>query len=74
MDQFAVFLRCIPYTSSGVCRSSGSLAVVKCHLVLDDASGPVAVSNFFEIDRLLLQAAPKPFDEGVIQVSTAPIH
>lgn len=35
----------------------GSLGIVKCHPILDDASGLEAVPDFFDIDRLLLEAA-----------------
>ena len=33
----------------------GSLGIVKCHPILDDASGVEAVSDFFEIDRFMLR-------------------
>lgn len=56
--------------SSSVGRSR-PLGVVECHPVLDDTPGLEAVSDFFEIDRLLLQAAPQPFDKDIVQISAS---
>jgi len=50
------------------------LGVVECYPILDDASGLQAVSDFFEIDRLLFQGAPQPLDKDVAEVTTPPIH
>ena len=45
-----------------------TLGVVEGHPVFDDSSGLEAVLDFFEIDGLLLEAAPQPFDEDVVEV------
>ena len=47
----------------------GPLGVVECYPVLDDPPGLEAVT-----DRLLLQAAPQPFDEDIVEVTATPIH
>ena len=52
----------------------GPLGVVECHPVLDDPPGLEAVTDLLEIDRLLLQAAPQPFDEDIVEVTATPIH
>ena len=52
----------------------GPLGVVECHPVLDDPPGLEAVADLFEIDRLLVQAPPQPFDEDVVEVTATPIH
>lgn len=52
----------------------GALGIVKCHPILDDASGLEAVSDFFEIDRFLLQVPPETLDEDVIEMSAPSIH
>lgn len=45
------------------------LGVVEGYPILDDASGLELVSDFLEIDRLLLQGAPQPFDKDVVEVT-----
>lgn len=52
----------------------GPLGVVECHPVLDDAPGLEAIADLLEIDRLLLQAPPQPFDADVVEVAAPPIH
>jgi len=52
----------------------GPLGVVECHPVLDDPPGLEAVTDLLKIDRLLLQAAPQPFDEDIVEVTATPIH
>ena len=52
----------------------GPLGVVECHPVLDDPPGLEAVTDLLEIDRLLLQAAPQPFDEDIVEVSSPTVH
>ena len=51
----------------------GPLGVVECHPFLDDPPGLEAVTDLLEIDRLLLQAAPQPFDEDIVEVTATPI-
>jgi len=58
-------VRCLP-----IKRGMGA-GVVESHPALADASDLEAVSDFFEIDRLLLQAAPESFDDDVVEVSPA---
>ena len=50
------------------------LGVVECHPVLDDALSLEAIADLFEVDRLLLQRPPQPFDEDVVEVSASTIH
>ena len=52
----------------------GSFGTVKCHPILDDASGLEAVSDLFEIDRCLLQAPPETLYEDVVEISAPSIH
>ena len=48
--------------------------VVERRPVVDDPAGLEAVSDLLEINGLLLQASPQPFDEDVIQISATNIH
>ena len=52
----------------------GPLGVVECHPVFDDTPGLEAAIDFLEIDRLLFQAAPQPFDNDTVQIAAPPIH
>ena len=47
----------------------GPPGVVECHPVFVDIPGLETVADFFEIDRLLLQAPLQPFDEDVVEVT-----
>ena len=52
----------------------GPLGVVECLPILDHTPGLEAITDLFEIDRFLLQAAPQPFDEDVIEVAATTVH
>lgn len=49
-------------------------AVVEPYPVIDDPLGLEAVSDFVQIDGLLLQGSPEPLDEDVVQIAAPPIH
>lgn len=53
---------------------NGAVGVVERHPVFDDLASLEAVIDLFEIDRFLLQAAPQPFDENVIELATPAVH
>jgi len=52
----------------------GLFGVVECHAVIDDTPGLESVAGLFEINRLLLQAPPQPFDKDVVSITATPIH
>ena len=52
----------------------GAFGVVVGHPVLDHPTGLEAITDFFEIDRFLFQAAPQPFDDDVVEISAPGIH
>ena len=51
-----------------------ALRVVEPDPVIDDPFCLEAVSDFMQIDGLLFQRPPQPFDEDVVQIATPPIH
>lgn len=59
---------------SPIRRGMGPLGVVDRHPIFDDAPGLEAISDFFEIDRFLLKAAPEPFDEDVVEVEAPTVY
>ncbi len=52
----------------------GRLEVAECPPVLDETPGLETIVDFFEIDRLLLQGAPKTLDTDAVEVSAAALH
>ena len=49
--------------------------VLEDHPVYDGIAGMEAVLNVFQIDRFLLQGAPQPFKEDVVETITPmPVH
>ena len=50
------------------------LRVVKADPVVDDPFGLEAVGDLVQIHSLLLQGSPEPFDEDIVEITTAPIH
>jgi len=52
----------------------GTFGIVEGHPSSDHPPGVETVSDFFEIDGFLLHRAPKPLDEDVVEIATAPIH
>ena len=52
----------------------GLFGVVECHAVIDDTPGLESVAGLFEVNRLLLQAPPQPFDKDVVSITATPIH
>ena len=50
------------------------LSVVKSDPAVDDAFGLEAVLQFVQVDSLLLERSPEPFDEDVVEVSPPPVH
>lgn len=55
-------------------RGMWPLSVVKPDPVVDDAFGLEAVLQFVQIDSLLLEGPPEPFDEDIVEVSSSAIH
>jgi hypothetical protein len=51
-----------------------AFAVVEPYPVIDDPLGLDAVSDFVQVDGLLLQGSPEPLDEDVVQIAAPPIH
>ena len=51
-----------------------ALRVVEPDPIIDDAFCLEAVSDFVQINGLLLERPPQPFDEDVIEVATPTIH
>ena len=50
------------------------MVLQKVHPVPDDPSGLEAFIHFFEVNGLLFQGPPQPFDKDVVEVASAPIH
>lgn len=44
------------------------------HPVFDDLASVEAVIDLFEVDCFLLQDAPQPFDEDVIEIAAPNVH
>ena len=51
-----------------------ALGVVKADPVVDDPFSLEAVGDFMQIDGLLLQGSPQPFDEDVVQITAPTIY
>ena len=49
------------------------LSVIEADPVVNDPFGLEAVGDFMEINGLLLQGTPEPFDEDVVEIAPAPI-
>ncbi len=52
----------------------GAFGIIEGHPSADHPPCVETVGDFFEIDSFLLQGAPKPLDEDVVEIATAPIH
>lgn len=50
------------------------LGVVEANPVIDDPLGLEAVGDFMQINGLLLEGSPEPFDEDVVKVAPPSIH
>ena len=50
------------------------LFVVKVDPAVDDAIGLEAIGNLVQVDGFLLEGSPEPFDEDVVEITTAPIY
>jgi hypothetical protein len=50
------------------------LGIVKIDPVFDDAFYLKSVSNFMQVDGLLLQRPPHPFDEEIVEVTPTTVH
>ena len=55
-------------------RGMWPLSVVKSDLAVDDAFGLEAVLQFMQVDSLLLEGSPEPFDEDIVEITPPPIH
>ena len=51
-----------------------AFAVVERDPVIDDPICMEPVSDFVQIDCLLLQGSPEPLDEDIVQIAAPPIH
>ena len=51
-----------------------AFAVVERDPVIDDPFCVEPVSDFVQIDCLLLQESQEPLDEDIVQIAAAPIH
>lgn len=49
----------------------GAVFVVVRHPVFDHLTSVEAVLDLFEVDCFMLQAAPQPFDEDVVEIERA---
>jgi len=52
----------------------GPLGVVKADPVANDPFGLEAVAQLVQIDRLIFERPPKPFDKDIVHVSAPAIH
>jgi hypothetical protein len=52
----------------------GSLRVVKRNPVFDHAFGLESAPQFVQIDGLLFERPPSPFDEGIVETPAPSIH
>ena len=48
--------------------------VVELDPVFDDPFCLEPVSDFVQVDGFLLEGSPEPFDEDIVEITTAPIH
>jgi len=48
--------------------------VVELDPVIDDPFCLEPVSDFVQVDGFLLEGSPEPFDEDIVEITTAPIH
>ena len=53
-------------------RGMWPLSVVKSDLAVDDAFGLEAVLQFMQVDSLLLEGSPEPFDEDIVEITPPP--
>ncbi|MDE0993548.1 MAG: hypothetical protein OSA23_10305 [Rhodospirillales bacterium] len=51
-----------------------SLRVIKADPAINDPFGLAAVSDFMQVNGLLFEGTPDPFDEDVVQVAASAIH
>ena len=51
-----------------------ALCVGKTDPVIDDPLGLEAVGDLVQVHSLLLQGAPEPLNEDIVEITTAPIH
>ena len=51
-----------------------SLGVIKADPVINDPFGLEAVIDLMQVNGLLFEGTPEPFDEDVVQVATSAIH
>ena len=51
-----------------------ALSVVKIKPITDHPLGDEAIRHLMQIDRLVFQAAPQPFDEDIVQLTAPAIH
>lgn len=52
----------------------GALGVVELDPVFDDAFGLEPVLQFVQIDGLLFERPPQPFDEDIVEIPAPSVH
>ena len=55
-------------------RCVRSLGIIEADPVLNDLIDFQAVSDFIQVNGLLFEGTPEPFDEDVVQVAASAIH